>query len=341
MWNHHQRDTVFLLLAMAIICELSYFYVVEQPRKHLLESIHHEVSFEHSSEWTRLRIPGATKQLTAVERIFVINLPNRIDRRTRSIGLFRTLDLDVIIIPAHNTHSPQVRSRIHLMNHGRITLAEIACWASHMQVWLEVAARANDTGWTVIFEDDIDLEFHLTDVLQSFPRELWHVPDLIYLGHCGNPPGRFLFNGTRGFRIHEAVNPSCTHAYAIRPQTAATLLQLLSSPRKAVDDEIVALVSAGRLLALSVHPPLAVQEPSTVAHPSDVNLSRPDSWTYRILKRLNHVIEWWRGVQFVDELQDSTLARADFLKADDWRRNHETEFWRSNGTKLSSFSHSV
>jgi GR25 family glycosyltransferase involved in LPS biosynthesis len=335
MRNYYQRDTVFLLIAMAIICALSYFYVVEQPRKHVLESIYREVSFEHLPERTLLRIPGATKRFAAVERIYIINLPNRIDRRTRSIGIIQTLDLDAIIIPAHNTHSPQVRSRIHLMNHGRITLAELACWASHMQVWLEVAARTNDTGWTLIFEDDIDLEFHLTDILQSFPRELWNTPDLIYLGHCGNPPGRFLFNATRDFRVHQAINPSCTHAYAIRPRTASSLAQLLSSPRKAVDDEICDLVSVGKLLVFSMHPPLAVQQPSTALHPSDVNLARLDSWTYRMLKRLNHMIEWWRGVQFVDTLQDSTLAHMDLLKAADWRRDHEKEFWRSNGTKLS------
>ena len=176
--------------------------------------------------------------------------------------------------------------------------------------------------------------------MQSFSRELWNVPDLIYLGHCGNSPDRFLYNGSADYRIHQAVNPSCTHAYALRPQTAATLIHLLSSPRKAVDDETVDLVSVGRLLALSMHPSLAVQEPITAVHPSDVNPLR-SSWTNRILKRLNYLIEWWRGVQFVHTLQDSTLARADFVKADDWRRNEENEFWRSNGTKRPSIFNAV
>ena len=83
MCDHRLCETLFLLITAVIICGFSYFYIIEQPAKHILQSIFREVSFEHLSEWRQLPITGATKRFGAVERIYIINLPNRIDRRTR------------------------------------------------------------------------------------------------------------------------------------------------------------------------------------------------------------------------------------------------------------------
>ncbi|CAF4365981.1 unnamed protein product, partial [Rotaria sordida] len=100
----------------------------------------------------------------------------------------KTLHFDAFIVPAHTIHSPEVVSRNHLVRNGHITLVELACWASHMQIWSAIAdSKSNDT-WSLVFEDDIDLETFTSEVLESFPHDLWNKPDLIYLGSCGNIP---------------------------------------------------------------------------------------------------------------------------------------------------------
>ena len=75
-----------------------------------------------------------------------------------------------------------------------------------------------------------------------------------------------------------------------------------SSPWKIVNNEIVALLAAGERVAFSIHPRFAVQETISAVRPSDVNLARPDSLTYRMLERLYHEMERWRDMQFIDTL---------------------------------------
>ena len=326
---NYRLEAFVLLFTAALICQHTYFYIIGRSNDRFSE-----VPFTPLAKSALLHVPGSTKQFAAIDRIYLINLPYRVDRRVGSIGLFQTLDLDAYIVPAHGAHSSQIKSRSHLTKHGDFSTMELACWASHMQVWSEIAAKGDDHSWTLVFEDDIDLELDLVDILQSFPRDLWNSPELIYLGYCGNPPGPLLYNGTRNFRVHQAVNPSCTHAYAIQSRTASKLMRLLASPRKAIDDSIVDLVSAGELVAFSMHPPLALQQVITSLRPSDVNPVLT-SWSYRMKRQTNAIYEWWRGIEPVANLKDSTLARVDFLQADDWRRTHENDFWRSNGTNVS------
>jgi GR25 family glycosyltransferase involved in LPS biosynthesis len=296
---------------------------VEQPIKPPLKS-------------TLLHINGTIKHLGAAKQIYIINLPHRIDRRIGSIALFQTLNLDAFIVPAYNLHSPEVVSRTHLTHRGRIRLIEVACWASHIQLWLEIAASQNDT-WIFIFEDDIDLEMSTFDILESFPSDLWEVPDMIYLGYCGDPLGQIIYEGIQGYRVHRAINPSCTHAYAIRSRSASKLLYLLSSPRKAIDDIIVDLVYEEKILVFSIHPPLALQQSITSSNPSDINPVQ-HTFIYKIKGWTNFIAEIYRGVKDIDKLKNSTLARADFNKADEWRKKHENGIWRNENTNFSSFS---
>ena len=291
--------------------------------------------FQRLSPSSLLHLNETIKRIAAIEQIYIINLPDREDRRITTIALFQTLHLDAQLVPALDIHSLHVLSRRHLMDTGQITLVELACWASHMQVWMEIASSQTNDTWTLIVEDDIDLEMMTVQVLESFPRDLWSRPDMIYLGYCGNPPGRSLFDGIKGYRVHRAINPSCTHAYAIRSNAASRLVRLLSTPLRAVDDELVRLGDQGVLVIFSIHPPLALQQSITSSHPSDVNPSR-NTRIYSLTKEFNFVVEWWRGVRFIDQLQDSTLAQANLSSADNWRRLHEGRNWRAQNSNVST-----
>ncbi|CAF2505532.1 unnamed protein product [Rotaria sp. Silwood2] len=240
----------------------------------------------------------------------------------------QTLHLDAFIVPAYTIHSSEVISHDNLVRNGKITLAELACWASHMQIWSAISTSESNDSWSLVLEDDINLEIFTSEVLQSFPRDLWNKPDLIYLGSCYNIPGSMIYEGAYGYRIHQALNPSCTHAYGIQSRAAAKLLRLLSSPRKAVDDEIVLLSNNQTLLVFSIHPPLALQRLVTTSNPSDVNPAKL-SWLFQAKASVNYLLQKWRGVEVVSKLKDSALARANIIKAAEWREKNEHGIWKN------------
>ena len=301
------------------------YYFVNKSRLYLSNHYILDKPIEHILNTTLLHINGKIKRIGNIEQIYVINLPKRQDRRIGSIALFQTLDWNAFIVPAYTIHSSEVVSRTHLTHEGRIRLVEIACWASHLQIWHEIARLQNDT-WVLIVEDDIDLEFSTFDILQSFPSDVWTVPDLLYLGYCGNAPGLLMYRSIQNsYRIHQATNPSCTHAYAIRSRSATKLIQLLSKPLKAIDDTIVDLANDNKIIVFSIHPPLAIQQSITSLTPSDINPAKT-TIAYRLNKWFNLLIEKWKGVEFIDRLQNSTLAYADFKRADKWLREHEKHY---------------
>jgi GR25 family glycosyltransferase involved in LPS biosynthesis len=278
-----------------------------------------------------LHVNTSVDNTTGIDNVYVINLPRRVDRRITSIALVQTLQLNAIFVRAFDSHSIEVQSRLHWTELTRMTVPEIACWASHMQIWFDLSGCDQSSSprdkWTLILEDDVDLEMSTSEILRSFPTNLWSNFDMIYLGHCGNAPGQFLYHGRNGYQVHQATNPSCTHAYVIRTSTARQLVKLLASPNAAVDDEIVRLAKQGKLNIASIHPPVAIQRLFNTTQPSDVN---PVLTTcrYKLRRTINRVIEWLRGVQQVHDLVNSTLVQADLDRANRWRLVHETSVWK-------------
>ena len=322
--GNYSRLRIYLGLTILLALWFYQYFVYSQHFSlHRSRKITDPAPFSRLSPPSLLHLNQTIKHIAAIQQTYLINLPRRQDRRTTSIALLQTLHLDAHIVPALDIHAPQVLSRIHLVHTGKITLLELACWASHMQIWTEIAATAspqNDT-WSLIFEDDIDLEMMTVNILQSFPDDLWSQPDMIYLGHCGNPPGTLLYRGLLDYRVHRALNPSCTHAYALRSSAAARLVRLLSTPLRAVDDDIAVLGKEGKLLIFSIHPPLARQQSITFSRPSDVNLL-DNTWPITAKKQINALVEWWQGVEFVAALKNSALARANLSEAGKWRQRH-------------------
>lgn len=321
-----ENKHVSICLLCTIIFSLWYWYSssfifirndsIDQPIKRPLNT-------------TFIHLNGNIKTIGNVKQMFVINLPYREDRRIGSIGLFQKLDFDAFIVPAYSIDSPEIRSRIHLTRKNSIRLVEIACWASHIQLWLEVASSPNDNTWILIFEDDIDLELSTYDILQSFPSHLWTSPDIIQLGYCGNAPGRLIYTGLQGYRLHQAKHPGCTHAYAIRSSSARKLLSFLSIPLKPIDDAIIDFVDDKQLLVYSIHPPLAIQQVNTSARRADVSPVR-SRFMYQIKTWTNFIFDTWTGAEIGRQLKNSTLAQVNFVQANQWRIQHESQIWKRN-----------
>ncbi|CAF4094136.1 unnamed protein product [Adineta steineri] len=277
-------------------------------------------------------INGSIKSIGKASPIYIINLPSRPDRRTESIALMQTLNLEAFIVPAYSIHSTEILSRNKYRNKLLLKLTELACWASHMRVWLTIANNTpcQNNAWSIIVEDDIDLEIDTPQIMQSFSQAMWNEADLIYLGHCANTPGKLIDQSSKhNYRVHQALHPSCTHAYAIRSDAARKLIYLLSKPSRAIDDSIVKLVDNHQLVAYSIHPPLAMQQPVSKNNPSDVNQIDRQSFIYRIQFSIYKFTQWLYSVPSYEKLNKSALQKANLTKAISWRKMYEKGIWKN------------
>ena len=322
---HRKSNKPVILILFAFL-----FFTINHlsnPKPHFISSFVQPIEpFDHSSI---LHITGNQTNLGKISSIYIINLPVRDDRRTESIAIMQALNLDAFIVPAYSVLSKEILSRKQYNLFFKIT--ELACWASHMRIWITIAntTSCQNNTWSMVFEDDIDLEMMTPQIIQSIPNSIWNQADLIYLGHCANPAGKLIYQSSKySYRIHQARHPSCTHAYAIRSDTARKLVYLLPNPSKPIDDSLVKLVSSNQLIAYSVHPPLVIQKPVSKDNPSDVNQIDRESWIYYIQFSIYTFVQWLNGVEPHSKLRNSTLKLANFTKAKFWRKKYENGIWK-------------
>jgi len=327
--NKKMRRTIIFIFISIILLLINCLFNIEH--RSIVNQIQPIKALDRS---LLFHINGSIKHLGQARPIYIINLPSRSDRRTQAIALIQTIDLEAFIVPAYSVYSPEIRLRNQNRHELFLKLTELACWASHMRVWITIAnytsSSSNDNIWSLVFEDDIDLEIETPCIMQTFPSSIWNEADLIYLGHCANPPGKLIYQSSEHiYRIHQALHPSCTHAYAIRSSIAEKFVSLLSEPSQPVDISIIELVNKHRLIVYSIHPPLAIQKPVTKTNPSDVNLINRQSFIYRIQFSIYTFIQWWNGVEFYEKLNKSTLKKANLTKAKQWRKIYEKGIWKN------------
>lgn len=251
-------------------------------------------------EWSPDRPPSPLA--AAVAETYVINLPNRTDRRHYMCSLLRHLNLPVTFWPAF----PKVHPTIHAYAHQqpaarynprltyvfeyknrphvpRMKEAEIACWASHREVWHNVVLRRIERP-ILVMEDDVDLEVAfgeaVANALAALPSD-WAV---LWIGHCFEDLAPHNATTRVAHRLHHALRPTCTHAYALRDHRAAAhLLEHLGHDlAMSVDIAMMQLVtgSPSELPAYVMLPPPITQlyrsnrsrKGTPSANPSDVNV---------------------------------------------------------------------
>ena len=290
-----------------------------------------------------LFINGSKKSLGDILGIYIINLPERIDRRTESIALIQRLGLQAYLVPAYSSNSSDIIIRDRLRSHRFLfNKNEFACWASHMRLWTTLAndaSKNNNDSWALIFEDDVDLELNLVDIINRFPCFIWKQADLIYLGHCANPPGQLIYRSFKDhYRIHRALHPSCTHAYAVRLNALDQLVVLLAKPVESIDNALVRLIEKNSLVAFSIHPPLAIQKIVSKENPSNINQVDRESWIYRFKFYFYRFFQWLNGVELDQKLRQSTLQQSNRIKASLWRQKNEKGVWlNSHNVSMVSF----
>lgn len=135
-----------------------------------------------------IHVPGA--HALGAEKVFLINLRHREDRRITSTALAKAIDLDLYMITASTTEDAHVQARQPLVHDDRtlagywpgshVNLKEIACWASHAIIWRGVVEQQLSSA--ILLEDDIDLEYDTWPIMQTLLPAFTDGVDIVYLG---------------------------------------------------------------------------------------------------------------------------------------------------------------
>ncbi|CAG8610252.1 17686_t:CDS:2 [Funneliformis caledonium] len=167
------------------------------------------------------------------DRIYVINIERRTDRRERMTKMLNQLNLDYKFVSAIDSSSSEV-DVYYKQHNGYLTRGAIACWLSHLKVYQSIF---DDRSW-----------------------------EMLYIGHCSEENLRDPYKHPN---LYVSTRPSCTHAYAISFIGAWVLLNELSNIKEPIDVELVRLIEPGKINSFSIEPPLAAQWRD--GNPSDVS----------------------------------------------------------------------
>ncbi|CAG8697988.1 10367_t:CDS:1 [Funneliformis mosseae] len=268
---------LFALLLTASISTL--FYIVLYP-------LQGNNDIENKPE-TCQRVEEKLNKSLFFDKIYVIHLERRDDRKERMTKLFKQLNLDYTFFPAIDADSNEVETYYQQTN-GTLHRAAIACWLSHLKVYQTIVDNRLQNA--LIFEDDIDMEMDIEEQLRVITQHLPRYWEMLYIGHCSQENLREPYNHPN---LYISTRPSCTHAYAVSFIGAWLLLRELANVVYPIDVELVQLIEPGKIKSFSIEPPLAAQWRDGV--PSDVSVNDPLYIPYYLnnstLKYLN-IIEY-------------------------------------------------
>lgn len=159
----------------------------------------------------------------------------------------------------------------HLRLNSRIFLNEIGCYLSHFMVMKQIqsANRYIDDcggGYTVIFEDDIDIQcddLH-TKIQSMIEEENSVIPediDIVYLGTIGGDHKRHAHLHIQGDIYH--INPEedlwGTHAYMVRNRSLEKIIRNLYNITNPLDVKYKELFTNGTLKGACISPSIVKQ----------------------------------------------------------------------------------
>ncbi|KAJ1978764.1 hypothetical protein H4R33_005896 [Dimargaris cristalligena] len=200
------------------------------------------------------------------DEIFVINLKRRTDRRAKIALQADFLGIEVKFMEAATPDTvgfiPPYKQRSPTMSGNRL-----ACWRSHMNIYLEMVERKLDRA--LIMEDDVDMDLSLPRdlplALAKLPENEW---DTFFVGHCSlTEKSHTVVDSQLG--LYETSAPYCAHGYAVSRRGARRLLFHMSNAATAIDFHLIGLIKANLVKSYSFDPPRIVQ-PRESDNPSDI-----------------------------------------------------------------------
>ncbi|KAF0548460.1 procollagen galactosyltransferase 1 [Gigaspora margarita] len=241
--------------------------------------------FNHSEDLNLQKESKPSNRTLGFDRIFVVHLDRRTDRRERlnEIASYHGLEFDYI--SAITKDDEQI-----LRKYGSADMSpsQKACYLSHYFIYKQIIDRGYNS--VLILEDDADFELNITAAMADIHRDLPASWEMLYVGHCFEGVGGQVGKGSQVHRLHKSVFPMCTHAYAVSHSGARKLINLIDPliPRGTVDYSIAVIIKEGKIASYSVHPQLIVQW----GDPSDIPNSQ--ALTFHLLNSTLHFLGYNR-----------------------------------------------
>ena len=217
-----------------------------------------------------------------VDRIYVINLERRVERREHMRSACELLGLDCEFVSAVDgkliDKQYLIENRINVMKgyldpfHKRPpTWGEIGCFMSHYNIWLDIIKKGRR--WSVVFEDDVRFEKNFLDNFDRLMDRVLELDegqvDFIYLGRKREGESteeRWFNNRTDSMLVHPTYS-YWTIGYLISLNGAKKLIESEPLSKLLPVDEYLPIMydqhpnsdwahqfDRRNLIALSVHP---------------------------------------------------------------------------------------
>ncbi|KAJ2860818.1 hypothetical protein GGI22_002611 [Coemansia erecta] len=250
------------------------------------------------------------------QRIFVLNMPSRVDRRRnmQALAKFHGLRFDYA-----QTFDASRANALGRASGYATNGTHLACYLSHLGVYKRMVEEGIETA--LILEDDVDMEIDLKKrhklIMDQAYRRYKGDWDMLYLGHCTADPGEpgmallSRANGAatapgansnaslfvapadraaflqRDLTLYLAEYPMCLHAYAVTRACAKRLAVLLEERLRTVGQDIDLVLAVGveygMSTVLGASPPYMVQV-GRQELPSDLTLLRDGDTAQRLLR---------------------------------------------------------
>ena len=196
-----QKCTIDITFLLAILFILSYlivlvvyFYNLTKKKNNM-----HKIELYKSRKWDDI-----------ISGCYYINL----DRSTKRKEYMENM-LEKENIKCERFSAIDGNNHLHLCQNLKIPVGALGCKLSH----LEVLKKVKKNGWTIIFEDDIDLGFNSKENILKIISSLPSTAELVLFGTSPRKIAlnicTFNFKKYNDFVWQTDNNLSCAHAYAI------------------------------------------------------------------------------------------------------------------------------
>lgn len=205
-----KKCTTDITLLTVILFILFYFVVVVIYFFNLTKK-ENKVELYENREWDDI-----------ISACYYINLDKSVERKEYMEEMFKKQNIKCERFSAIDGNNYS-----HLCQNLNISIGALGCKLSH----LELLKKVKKNGWTIIFEDDINLNFnskeHILKIISSLPSSAELVlfgtsPRKIVLNVC-----TFNFKKYNDFVWQTNNNLSCAHAYAITYQGAQKWIEVI------------------------------------------------------------------------------------------------------------------
>ena len=257
-----------------------------------------QLFFNHIYNTLSKRLNNIEVSRISLNKIFVISLSYRLDRRKAVKELFEKRKLNFYFFDAFHLNSYNdlnqyfTRQSLKYLSHG-----SLGCAFSHMKL-LEQISTYHDNEYFIIFEDDIllneNFKLKLNSLIDNYPIDA----DMFFLGTRNERKRDYKFRCNYGY--NKTYNSRLgAYAYILNPKNAKKIIELIKPMNLlcgGIDTAIGKLIRQNKIKAYQFEQSIVIHDsnsPSNIFNPSaktkKVHFKTNCNWPLKIDKEDRHL----------------------------------------------------